>query len=144
MPEASFTHRATTAAGLGTVWERLQVPATWATVAGVDETFDHAHDHDGRLRGFRFATSIGGISYRGDAKVTASELERSMTVSIRSSELTGSIVVMLTPEQPVSILDVSMTMRPAGLMGSMVFPLVSAAVRSGFADSVDRLAADPG
>lgn len=139
MPEASFQHRAVTAARPGHIWIRLQDPDIWATVAGVDDTSDH--DHDGVLLvGFRFTTSIAGVTYRGTARVTEACPEQAMTLGIRSDELTGAIGVVLGAAPTGTALDVTMNMRPAGIMGTLVFPAVTAAVSNGFVESVERLA----
>ncbi|HSJ35356.1 MAG TPA: hypothetical protein VLB85_09910 [Acidimicrobiia bacterium] len=139
MPEASFQHRAVTPAEPGHVWARLQDPQIWATVAGVDDTSDHAHDGP-LLIGFRFATSIAGVTYRGTARVTEARREEAMTLGIRSSELTGAIGVVLGTSPTGTALDVTMRMRPAGIMGTLVFPVVTSAVSNGFVESVENLA----
>jgi hypothetical protein len=139
MPETSFHHRAVAPAGAASVWDRLQDPAVWAGVAGVDDTSQHRH-RDGLLEGFRFSTRIGGVSYRGSAQVVDSRPGQGMALAIRSSELTGSITVELEPAGDETALYVAMSMRPAGILGTVVFPVVAGAVQSGFADSVDRLA----
>lgn len=139
MPPAQFRHQATTSADPHHVWERLQDPTTWGTVAGIDGTREHTFDGP-RLTGFRFTTTVAGVPYRGTARVTHSTPGRSMTLSIRSSELHGSITVTLDESNPGTILDVEMTMRPVGLLGPMVFPLINRAVDEGFPDSVERLA----
>lgn len=143
MPEASFQHRAVTPAHPGHVWIRLQDPKMWATVAGVDQTSDHAHDGE-LLIGFRFATSIAGVTYRGTARVTETRHEETMVLGIRSSELTGAIGVVLGPDPTGTALEVTMQMRPAGIMGTIVFPVVTSAVSNGFVDSVERLAVQLG
>ena len=121
------------------VWERLQDPSIWAAVAGVDETSDHEFDGS-ELVGFSFASKIAGITYRGRARVTTAEHGRAMTLEIRSSEMTGDIAVTLSNPETGTELSVTMTMRPVGLIGSMVFGVANAAVTNGFADSVERLA----
>jgi carbon monoxide dehydrogenase subunit G len=139
MPETTFRHRAVAPAPAATVWDRLQDPAVWAGVAGVDDTSHHRHD-DGLLQGFHFSTRIGGVSYRGSAQVVDSRPSRGMVLAIRSNELTGSITVEMEPVGDQTSLEVTMSMRPAGILGTVVFPVVTGAVQSGFADSVDRLA----
>lgn len=139
MPQATFRHRVATSATPGDVWQHLQDPAVWAEVAGVDETSDHRHA-DGLLQGFAFTTQVAGVAYRGQAQVDDARPAESMLVAIRSNELAGSISVDIVPTGSTSTLDVTMTIRPAGIVGSMVFPLVSGAVESGFPDAVERLA----
>lgn len=143
MAEATYQHSSRSTASVDEVWERLQEPSTWATVAGVDSTSDHTRDETG-LTGFGFSTSIGGIAYRGNATVAEARRGESMTLAITSNELTGSITVELEPGRNDTGLTVTMKMRPKGFVGTMVFPLVTAAVRSGFAESVDRLATSVG
>lgn len=141
MLESRYQHRATTTASLATVWERLQDPATWATVAGVDGTTQHRFDGSS-LVGFSFEAMIGGVPYRGTARVVESQPQTSMTLAIKSSEVLGTIGVspMTTPSGVE--LDVVMTMRPAGMLGAVVFPVVTAAVSRNFIDSVERLATE--
>ncbi len=141
MLESRYQHRATTTASLATVWDRLQDPATWATVAGVDGTNQHRFDGSSLL-GFGFEAMIGGVPYRGTARVIESQPRTSMTLSIKSSEMLGTISVspMTTPEG-VEV-DVTMTIRPAGMLGAVVFPAVTAAVSRNFTESVERLAAE--
>lgn len=139
MPEATFRHRVVADVTSDHAWERLQDPTTWASVAGVDHTTGHQHEN-GLLKGFQFTAHIAGVSYRGTAHVTHSEPAEAMTVSISSNELRGSIAVDLAVDGAGTAVDVTMRMRPAGLVGSMVFPLVTGAVESGFPASVERFA----
>lgn len=139
MPESALRHQAIAPVPPAAVWARLQDPATWASVAGVDATSDHVHDGE-RLEGFRFTTSIGGARYQGDARVTEARTGEAMTLSIRSNELTGDIRIGLSEIHPGTELDVDMRIRPAGMVGAMVFPIVAAAVSNGFEESVERLA----
>lgn len=141
MPEAVYRHRALTPTAVDDVWNHLQNPDTWATVAGVDTTSDHTHDGTG-LTGFRFTTSIAGVTYRGTAQVTGSQPGQEMTLAIHSNELTGSITVELGGEESGTTLDVRMTMAPAGFLGTMIFGVVTSAVSRGFEESVERLATD--
>ena len=143
MPEAVFHHQAVTAASVPDVWQSLQDPVTWATVAGVDATSDHTRN-DSDLTGFRFTASIAGVTYRGTARVSESRTGERMSLSIRSNELTGSIDVGLAAGELGTALDVTLTMRPAGLLGPILFPVISIAIENGFADSVDRLATSLG
>lgn len=140
MPETAFRHQAIVPAPPAAVWARLQDPDTWATVAAVDATSAHRHEGD-RLEGFRFTTSIGRARYEGEARVTQARKEEAMTLSIRSTELTGDIRISLRRDDPGTELDVEMWMRPAGILGTMVFPMVTSAVSNGFEESVERLAA---
>lgn len=143
MPEAVFHHQAVTAASVPHVWKRLQDPVTWATVAGVDATSDHTHNGSD-LTGFRFTASIAGVAYRGTARVSESRDGERMSLSIRSNEIIGSIDVGLVAGELGTTLDVTLTMRPAGLLGPILFPVISIAIENGFADSVDRLATSLG
>lgn len=140
MPETAFRHQAIAPVPPAAVWARLQDPATWASVAGVDATSDHVHDGE-RLEGFRFTTSIGGARYQGDARVTEVRTGEAMTLSIRSNELTGDIRIGLRRTDPGTELYVDMRIRPAGILGAMVFPIVTSAVSNRFEESVERLAA---
>jgi carbon monoxide dehydrogenase subunit G len=141
MLESRHQHRATTSASLATVWNRLQDPATWATVAGVDGTNEHRFNGSS-LVSFGFQAMIGGVPYRGRARVVESQPHTSMTLSIKSSEVLGTITVSpMTTPSGVEV-DVTMVMRPAGMLGAVAFPVVTAAVSRNFTDSVERLAAE--
>ena len=136
----SFQHRASTPASPDVVWERLQDPDVWASVAGADETSDHSFE-DGDLRSFRFSASVGGVRYSGLARVTEARPHRAMTLSVDTNEVKGGIQVAIVPSGQGTVLDVVMTMSPNGIVGSMVFGVVASAVKSSFAGSVERLAA---
>lgn len=137
---ASFDHQALAAAPPEAVWRRLQDPETWATVAGVDTTSEHVH-HGDRLTAFRFTTSVGGMTYRGTARVTEALITQRMTLTISTNELTGTITVALEERAPGTALMVGMRVEPVGMLGSVMFPAVRSAVSDGFTDSVERLAA---
>jgi carbon monoxide dehydrogenase subunit G len=141
MLESRYQHRATTAASPETVWGRLQDPETWAAVAGVDGTNEHRFDGPS-LVGFKFQAMIGGVPYQGTARVIDSSPETSMTLSIKSSEVLGTIAVSALPSAGGVDVDVTIVMRPAGMLGAVAFPLVTAAVSRNFTDSVERLAAE--
>lgn len=121
----------------------MQDPATWAAVAGVDHTSDHVHEGE-ILSCFRFTTRIGGVMYRGNARVTDARREQAMTLAIRTNELTGAITVLLTGTEPGTALEVGMRMQPTGILGSMLFPVLKAAVSEGFPSSVERFAREMG
>lgn len=140
MPSATYRHSAVTPASQGQGWAKLQDPAMWATVADVDSTSDHRHD-GGMLAGFRFTTSIAGVNYRGTAIVTDATPTTGMTLAIKSNELVGTIRVGLAPTDGGTSVEVEMRMEPTGLMGTMIFPIVTSAVSSGFDGSVERFAA---
>src|SRR5690606_1775780 len=75
------------------------------------------------------------------ARVTAATPNETMTLAVETKEVTGRIDVALRPNGSGTALDVAMVMRPAGLVGSFIFPVVRGAVSDGFGDSVERLAA---
>lgn len=143
MPPTSFHHHAVTTAPLRRVWDRLQDPAVWASVAGVDGTSGHTHN-GASLTGFRFNATVAGVPYRGTARVTESTAAESMTLAIRSSEVQGIITVDLEEETWGTRLDVRIMLRPSGIIGPVVFGVISRAVEEGFGPSVERLAAELG
>lgn len=140
MASPPFRHHAFTGARPVDVWRRLQDPDIWARVAGADGTSRHTYE-GGSLTGFEFAATVAGIRYRGTARVTEAIPEESMTLSIRSNEVLSLIVVDLIEEGAGTRLEVTIMLRPSGLLGPMVFPVISAAVERGFPESVERLAA---
>lgn len=112
----------------------------WAMVTGIDSTEAHRRQGD-RLAGFAFTTTIGGIGYRGRVNVTDARPGETMALAVETKEVSGEITVGLMPDDNGTIVEVAMVMRPAGIVGSLIFPALRSAVSHGFADSVERLAA---
>jgi hypothetical protein len=136
MPQ-TFTHSATTPKDMTAVWAELDKPSTWQGIPGVQRVVDPQVDGEGRLRGFAFETRIGGTVYRGTANPAGREEGRMMSWAIASSELVGNITVRLTPNGEGTEVGVDLEAEGAGLLGSMLFPVIAAAIGNGFTGTVE-------
>jgi hypothetical protein len=139
---ARFEHSSITTKDVDSVWAELDKPVTWEGVPGVNRVVDPKVDHQGRLQGFAFETMIGGTAYRGKASPAGREEGRMMAWAIDSSEVEGKITVQLEPNGEGTRVDVALEAEGAGMLGSLLFPVISAAIGNGFAGTVDSFVAD--
>jgi hypothetical protein len=142
MPGQTFAHSATTVRDLGYVWAELDKPGTWEGIPGVTRVVDPRVDRRGRLQGFGFETKVGGTAYRGNATPAGREEGRLMAWDIDSSEIEGKITVQLEPNGEGTKVDVNLEAEGAGMLGSLLFPVIAAAIGNGFATTVDRFVAE--
>jgi hypothetical protein len=142
MPGQTFEHSATTDKTIASVWAQLDEPTTWEGIPGVDRVIDPSVDGRGRLQGFGFETKIGGTIYRARATPAGRDEGRMMAWAIASSEIQGRITVELEPNGPGTRVDVGLEAEGAGMLGSLLFPVISAAIGNGFASTVDSFVAD--
>jgi hypothetical protein len=142
MPGQTFAHSATTGKDAGSVWAELDKPATWQGIPGVNRVVNPVVDGQGRLQGFAFETLIGGTAYRGAATPAAREEGRMMAWAIKSSEIEGKITVRLEPNGEGTTVDVNLEAEGSGMLGSLLFPVISAAIGNGFQSTVDNFVAD--
>ncbi len=141
MPTHTFTHTAVTSAPVDTAWFALQDPATWGAIGGVDEVYGAHHADDGTLTSYRFRASAGGKTYEGVARTVLAEPHRLMVVEVDTPELEGMINVTLTGGNPHTEVDVELTVSSKGMLATLFFPVVAAAIGSGFPRSVEDFAA---
>jgi hypothetical protein len=139
---ARFEHSSITTKDVDSVWAELDKPVTWEGVPGVNRVVDPKVDQQGRLQGFAFETMIGGTAYRGKASPAGREEGRMMAWAIDSSEVEGKITVQLEPNGEGTRVDVALEAEGAGMLGSLLFPVISAAIGNGFAGTVDSFVAD--
>jgi carbon monoxide dehydrogenase subunit G len=142
MPGQTFEHSATTDKAIAIVWDHLDEPTTWEGIPGVDRVIDPKVDGQGRLQGFRFETKIGGTVYRAEATPAGRDEGRMMAWAIASPEIQGKITVGLEPNGAGTRVDVGLEAEGAGMLGSLLFPVISAAIGNGFASTVDSFVAD--
>jgi carbon monoxide dehydrogenase subunit G len=138
MPRQSFVHSALASAPIDRVWRALQRPETWARVGGVSNVNSASFDDNGDLTGYRFSTSVGGISYTGTAKRAMLIPGRHIVMSVDSEQLTGSIDVNIAPLVDQTAVTVELTMGSKGFAAALLFPVISGAVASGFNETVER------
>ncbi|MPZ51947.1 MAG: hypothetical protein GEU79_04305 [Acidimicrobiia bacterium] len=140
MPSQTFSHAVMITSPSDEIWERLQQPATWEEIPGVDAVTDAKSAPDGSLQGFRFTTEVAGRSYRGTATITESEQPVHMLNEIETSEVRGSVDLTLEESGMETFLMAKMTVSPVGILSSMAFPVIAAAISSGFAEAVEKAA----
>ena len=141
MPSQTFTHRALTTASVEEVWEKLDQPATWEAIGGVDRVFDADLDGEQRLRGFSFDTVAAGRKYVGQARPHRRIEGEVMAWDIQNPEIRGVINVTLRPAgSDGTEIQVTMAVHSVGFLSSMLFPVIATAIGSGFPDTVDEFA----
>jgi carbon monoxide dehydrogenase subunit G len=141
VPGQTFTANASTAASVPTVWERLQVPATWEGISGVDSVFEPRHDEEGQLAGFKFLSTAAGRQYVGVARSGPRVHESSLTWDIATSEIKGWVRVDLQPLEAGTRVEVTMHVESVSMMASFGFPFIASAIANGFQQTVDNFAA---
>lgn len=141
MPGQTFTAYALTAVPIADVWERLQVPATWEGISGVDSVFEPRHDQSGQLAGFKFHSTAAGRQYVGVARPGRRVHESSLTWEIATSEIKGWVRVDLQPLETGTRVKVTMHVESVSMMASFGFPFIASAIDNGFQQAVDSFAA---
>lgn len=140
MPSASFRHDTTAPVGVDTAWDRMQKPEFW-TALGISGIAAETHDSDGTLTGFTFEATVAGKRYAGTARTVDATARRRMSVAIESIPVIGRLDVVLAPAGEMTKIDVTAGLTARGLVATLSFPAISAAVGGRFSRTVDRLAA---
>ncbi|MGF1616200.1 MAG: SRPBCC family protein [Acidimicrobiia bacterium] len=138
MPGQTFTASASTTASIGEVWNRLQVPATWEGISGVDSVFEPRHDESGQLLGFKFHSTALGRQYEGSATPGPREHQSSLTWDIATSEIKGWVRVNLQPFDSGTRIEVSMHVEAVSMMASFGFRFIASAIANGFQETADH------
>jgi uncharacterized protein YndB with AHSA1/START domain len=145
MAGSAFTHRVTVDAPIEKVWDRLQAASTWENVGPVEKVWDPAHGQDGELLGYSWSTTVGGRPYDGTAKTIASHPQESMLLALDGGEVMALLTTALeSATDGRTTIAVTMEIEPKGMMGTLFFPVISAAVRNGLQDHLDEFAARVG
>ncbi len=138
MPSQTFQHSATTHVTIEEIWERLNQPATWEAVPGVDRVYDPIVDANGALRGFDFDSMVGGKTYSGKASPAGREMNKLIAWDIRTAELTGQVMVALSQIGDGTRVYVRLHVGSAGMLGSLFFPIIASAIGGGFNQTVEE------
>jgi Polyketide cyclase / dehydrase and lipid transport len=141
MPGQTFQHAAVTSATVSGVWKSLDEPNTWEAIPGVDRVIDPVVDADGRLRGFTFESDVGGRKYLGEATPARREEGRLMAWDIDSSEIKGRVSIEIGPDDDGTNVQVRLDVEGAGMLGSLFFPVIAAAIGGGFSATVEEFVA---
>jgi len=122
-------------------WEALQDAHTWGAIAGVDEISKVSRNEDGNLQGYSFKVTAGLNIVRGSARTVEAQAPSLMKLSIRSSELNGSIEALLADDSAGSLgLTMTLSMRPKGLMSIMFYPVILQTAEAEFPNQVQQFA----
>ena len=140
MPKDTFTHSATTAAPRTEVWAAREKPETWEAIGGVDRVTDSISDEEGRLQRFSFESAAGGMKYVGKATPHTREHERIMAWKVATSEMRGIATVELFDADQGTRVDATLQVESSGVLSTMFFPVIAAAIGAGFPKAVDEFA----
>ncbi|MGD2102423.1 MAG: SRPBCC family protein [Acidimicrobiia bacterium] len=140
MPRQSFTHSSTAHVDAETVWEALNHPSTWEAIGGVDRVFDPVVDEHGDLHGFSFESVVAGLRYTGTASPREREEFHLMSWDIANREVRGITSVELAPAEATTTITVTIEVASVGMMSTMFFPAIAAALGNGLPKAVDRFA----
>lgn len=142
MPRASFTHQVTVPRSADEIWEQLQVAETWSNIGPVEDVWDAEHAEDGQLQRYRWSTTVGPRSYRGRAKVVASEPAHLMRLDLDATEVVGTLTTRLSQNgTDATQLEVTLEIESRGTLSTLFFPIVSDAVGRGLPRQVEEFAA---
>jgi hypothetical protein len=142
MPRASFTHHVTVPRSADEIWEQLQVAETWSNIGPVEDVWDAEHAEDGQLQRYRWSTTVGPRSYRGRAKVVASEPAHLMRLDLDATEVVGTLTTRLSQNgTDATQLEVTLEIESRGTLSTLFFPVVSDAVGRGLPRQVEEFAA---
>ncbi len=141
VPRDEFSHTAIADASPEVIFAALDEPATWEQIGGVDRVTDSVVDADGRLQGFSFEVRAAGKNYVGSATPIERVDGELVAWNVDTSEVRGTTTVALRPVDTSTEVTVVLEVESKGLLASMFFPVIAAAVGSGLPKSVDEFAA---
>lgn len=144
MPRQTFAHVSHSEATIDDVWRALDRPQTWEAIPGVDRVFDPLTDDKGALRGFAFESVAAGRRYQGTATPRERVETRLMSWNISTSEVTGTVTVILGGVPTGTSVEVSLMVESVGTLSGMFFPMIAGALGSGFPRAVDDFASGLG
>ena len=140
MPAQTFLHRVVAEAAPDQVWQGLQKPESWGRIGGVRDVGQATFDASGDITGYRFSVPVAGKVHLGTASRSAITPGRRVAMLIETDQLGGQIDVELEPWEDKTAVTVTMTVHSKGFMASMLFPVITGAIASGFNDEVERFA----
>jgi carbon monoxide dehydrogenase subunit G len=140
VPRQTFMHRVLVKAEPARVWEGLQRPDSWGRIGGVSSVDQPTFDALGDLTGYRFTVEFRGNSHFGVAKRSQETPGRRVSMTIDTDLLGGEIDVELEPSGEETAVTVAMTVQSKSFMTSMLFPVITGAISSGFSDEAERFA----
>jgi hypothetical protein len=141
MAGSAFTHSVVVDARISDVWDRLQRASTWQDVGPVEKVWDPEHGTGGELLGYRWSTSVAGRPYRGTARTVASHPQETMMLALDGGEVSALLTTTLSSASETrTSIEVTIELEPKGMMGTLFFPVISAAVGRGLEDHLEAFA----
>ncbi|MGQ0848201.1 MAG: hypothetical protein ACT4OP_03645 [Actinomycetota bacterium] len=141
MPEQQFRHTGFAPASTNVCWQALQRPETWLGIGGV-RSIDHpTFDQGGGLTGYRFTVDVAGSTYHGTATRLAHEPPKLLEMAIDSDIVGGLVAVLLDGNLEGTKVTVEMQMTSRGFLATMLFPVITGAVATGFDRTADAFIA---
>ena len=142
MPRDSFSHSTVVAAPRSEVWAALDLPETW-NIAGVERVREPLIDEQGRLRGFKFDSVVGGVAYEGRATPHTRIEGEAMSWDIVNSQVTGLLHVELEgAADGATTMSVGIDIQSVGFLSAVFFRAIAKAVQDGLPRAAADLAAD--
>ena len=140
MPSGRYVHSASAAAVVDRVWEQLQQAETWAGIGPIDSVWDAALDGEG-LASFRWAAIAAGRSWEGSARTVRAVPGELMELALSSPEIQGLITCALAAANATSCtVTITLEAEASGLLASLFWGTVDAAIRNSFAGHVQAFA----
>lgn len=140
MPSLTVRHAQTSPTGLADAWAALQRPQVWEAIPGIDRVLGSQSDGD-HLTGFDFEATVRGRAHRGRAKVDGSHPGRSLTLTVETADLNGTVTVRLETVAGGTRVETTMTVSPTSLAARLAFPMVSAGIERRFPEMVEKFVA---
>ncbi len=140
MPKAQFDHRVAIAAPPPAVWHQMQQPDTWAGLGPIERVWDPEWE-DGTLCSYRWEAQVGPRAVEGVATTRQALPQELMVVDLRAGNFSGLLTTELSlGADDETVVHVVLAIETADVMLSLVFPIISDAIRKGLPDQVESLA----
>ena len=144
MPSGTFSHAVHVDAPVDDVWDRLQSADTWAGLGPIDEVWDASHRDDGVIDGYRWAATAAGKRWEGTARTSEALDAERLTLSLRSSEMRGSLTTDLAANDDGTRMRVTMQVQTVGPLSSLFWGVVRTAIERGLPRQVEDFAREVG
>ena len=141
MPAGTFSHAVSVPATPDTIWTRLQEAETWSGLGPIDDVWDAAHREDGVIDGYRWAATAGGRRWEGTARTAEVITGEKLTLSLRSSEMRGTLTTDISPNGGGSHLTVTMRVEAVGMLSTLFWNVVKTALDHGLSKQVEAFGA---
>jgi carbon monoxide dehydrogenase subunit G len=137
VPSGTFSHAVTVPAAPADVWTRLQDAETWSGIGPIDAVWDATHDGDGVIAGYRWSATAAGRPWKGTARTTDAVPDERLTLSLKSSEMRGTLTTEISPNGSGSHLTVTMKVETVGMLSTLFWSVVRTAMEHGLPKQVE-------